>query len=163
MNSFQALCKLASEEQCCWNIYCTTCGHMHFRYAFSELAKGKSPEDSEWIVHKKKTSYKQELGAIPRRYSGTVKESILKICLAADLYGIAEKCSFPDWLGYLGLIINHFSSAELYSELSTCWAGQLMLVIPERTKCHFFLQEIISGERILTVRGLSLCEQALLR
>jgi len=49
MNQFEALCKLASDENWCWNLNCATCGHMHFRYAFSELAAAKSPEGGDWF------------------------------------------------------------------------------------------------------------------
>ena len=34
---FLSLCRLASQENWCWKIICTTCGHMHFRYGFKEL------------------------------------------------------------------------------------------------------------------------------
>jgi len=45
MNQFESLCKLASDETWCWDLSCTTCGHMHFQYAFLELIKGRSPTD----------------------------------------------------------------------------------------------------------------------
>ena len=56
MNKFEELCELASRENWCWKLYCTTCGHMDFRYSFSELADGKSPGEREWQIHKGLTS-----------------------------------------------------------------------------------------------------------
>lgn len=104
MNQFESLCILASNENWCWNLYCTTCGHMHFKYAFLELSNGKSPEDSDWITHSERTSFAKLLGPIPRLYTDSQKENILKICLDADIHSIANRCRFPDWLGYMGLV-----------------------------------------------------------
>ena len=50
-NPFEALCSLASREHWCWKMFCTTCGHMLFRYAFRQLASGTSPDDEGWLVH----------------------------------------------------------------------------------------------------------------
>tara|TARA_A100001035_G_C27377131_1_gene318358 strand:- start:375 stop:497 length:123 start_codon:yes stop_codon:yes gene_type:complete len=30
LNSFQAICDIATEEQWCWNLGCGLCGHMTF-------------------------------------------------------------------------------------------------------------------------------------
>ena len=66
MNQFEALCKLASDENWCWNLFCSTCGHMHFRYSFAELAIGKSPESKGWIIHKARTDNLNQLVTLPR-------------------------------------------------------------------------------------------------
>ena len=47
MNQFEAVCQLASHEGWCWDLNCTTCGNMHFTYAFKEMSLEKSPED-DW-------------------------------------------------------------------------------------------------------------------
>ena len=52
MNQFEAVCKLASDEWWCWDLNCTTCGNMHFTYAFKEMSQGKSPEDNDWLTNK---------------------------------------------------------------------------------------------------------------
>ena len=90
MNAFEALCKLASDEKWCWNLYCTTCGHMHFKYAFKELAKGKSPENPDWVVHKEENYLHRYLGQIPIKYADFSKIRVLKICLDANILSIAE-------------------------------------------------------------------------
>jgi hypothetical protein len=61
MNQFEELCKLASKENWCWNLVCTTCGHLHFKYSFLELASGKSPTDSNWLVHCRSTGYQKAI------------------------------------------------------------------------------------------------------
>lgn len=133
MNPFEALALIASEERWCWNLYCTTCGHTHFKYAFRELAKGKSPHDDGWIIRKQKTRYRDALGPLPKKYSPKEKERILEICSKASLSKISTECSFPDWLGYLGLVLHHMQpSSSAYKALSIAWAGQLLeMVTPE--------------------------------
>ena len=41
MNAFEAMSKLASQEKWCWNLNCTTCGQLHFRFGLVELTRGK--------------------------------------------------------------------------------------------------------------------------
>ena len=76
MNNFEELCKLASDENWCWNLFCTTCGHLHFKYAFSELAAGKSPKDQNWLIHRRHTRYTNLIGELPRNYSEKQKEQL---------------------------------------------------------------------------------------
>jgi hypothetical protein len=159
MNQFDELCKLASGEDWCWKLFCTTCGHMHFRYAFSELATGKSPVDSNWIVHGPNTRCLDSLGSLPRSYTDQQKEKIGNICLQADLASIASVCRFPDWLGYLGLVLEHMSSgAESYKKLSESWASQLSRLVSEDSQVHVRLAEIAEGKGLLNIKDLDACE-----
>lgn len=162
MNAFQALAILASEERWCWNIYCTTCGHLLFRYAFVELAKGKSPESSDWIIHARRTSYFDEFGKVPRQYSKEVKDRVLMICQGADLNALAERCRFPDWLGYLGLVIHHLAyHSDVSDDLSRLWAEQLLEKIPKGTEAYSRIKEVALGERMLSLDDLEMCEQTM--
>lgn len=159
MNKFEELCKLASDENWCWNLFCTTCGHMHFRYAFSELATGKSPADSNWFVHRRSTRYSNRLGSLPRSYTDQQREKIISICLQSDLSSIASFCKFPDWLGYLGLILEHMFSAEKpYRKLSESWALQLSGLVSEDSPLHARLNEISKGKGLLNIKDLESCE-----
>jgi len=158
MNQFESLCKLASDETWCWNLGCTTCGHMHFRYAFLELAKGKSPTDSQWQIHDRNTTY-DHLGSLPRNYTEEQKEIIHKICCEADLGIIESSCKFPDWLGYLGLILEHtYSGSKTYTELSSSWASQLIELVTSQSFIHARLQEIVEGNGVLCIKDLEECE-----
>lgn len=126
MNNFEELCKLASDENWCWNLFCTTCGHLHFKYAFSELAAGKSPIGQNWLIHRRHTSYMNLIGALPRNYTEKQKEQLHCICYEANISAIAAYCKFPDWLGYLGLILVHMNSqSKSFISLSCTWASQL--------------------------------------
>lgn len=159
MNQFEALCKLASEESWCWNLFCTTCGHMHFRYAFSELAAGKTPENKDWLIHGSNTRYSTVLGPLPRNYTDSEKERVIGICLKANIISIASSCKFPDWLGYLGLVLEHMrSGSKAYTLLSSNWASQLMTMVPQNTQIHARLKEIANGDGLLSITDLENCE-----
>ena len=159
MNKFDELCKLASDENWCWKLFCTTCGHMHFRYALSELAAGKSPTDSHWFIHGRNTSYANILGSLPRSYTEQQKEAVINICIKADISSIASFCKFPDWLGYLGLVLEHmYSSTEPYKKLSESWASQLSGQVSEDSPLQAKLSEIAQGKGLLTINDLEACE-----
>lgn len=134
-NAFEALCSLASEENWCWNLYCTTCWHMYFRYAFLELLKGHHPNDENWVTRKRNhRRLDNELGSVFRLGVLSLEEmdEIQKICAGADLKAIAASCRFPDWLGYLGLVLGHFGRIEhANNRLTLAWAPQLADMLPE--------------------------------
>ena len=161
MNQFEALCQLASEENWCWNLHCTTCGYLHFRYAFSELANGKSPEDKDWLIHTNKTQYHRLIGPLSRQYSESQKDKFLNICLDADLHTIAKTCKFPDWLGYLGLVLVHMlTNAQTYKSVSSKWASQLKELVLEHSQIHSRLSDIADNENILlNIKDLEGCER----
>jgi hypothetical protein len=159
MNQFEELCKLASDENWCWNLFCTTCGHMHFRHAFAELAAAKSPTGSDWIIHKRKTKYSDSLGPLPRNYTEKQKEMVNNICCNSSLSSIAEHCRFPDWLGYLGLVIVHmYSGAESYKKLSESWALQLSELVTDGSSIYQRLSEVAKGKGMLNIKDLEACE-----
>ena len=164
MNNFEALCQLASDENWCWNLYCITCGHLHFKYAFHELARGKSPEDQDWIIHSSETQHHRFFGSQSGQYSDTQKDKFLNICFDADLHSIDKKCKFPDWLGYLGLVLVHmFTNAQSYKSVSSKWASQLKELVPEHSQIYFRLSEIADSKRLLNIKDLEGCETYMLQ
>ena len=168
-NQFECLCKLASDEDWCWNLQCTTCGHQIFRYAFRLMSRGIKIQDearmtlgnvyraSGWIVRVENNNgdYEGQLCKIPSFAQGwpeSVKDTIANICAEADLEVIANNCKYPDWRGYLGLIAAHMSSdSDAYKNLSINWAKQL-LEMGEGEASEFDLQEVANGERTLSWR-----------
>ena len=157
-NQFEVLCELASSEHWCWNLACTTCGHMHFRYAFVELANGKSPNDINWIVHNKRHDY-SSIGELPRSYSIEQKEEVIKICLQADIKAVAKNSSFPDWLGYLGLVLSHtYRDSPSYKALSATWAVQLKQLVYPKTEISSRLKDLSEGQGLLSLNDLEQCE-----
>lgn len=167
-NQFECLCKLASDEDWCWNLQCTTCGHQMFRYAFRLMSRGIKIQDearmtlgnvyraSGWIVRKENNgNYRNQLCIIPSFAQGwpeSVKDTIANICAEADLEVIANNCKYPDWRGYLGLVAAHMNSdSDAYKNLSINWAKQL-LEMGEGEASEFDLQEVANGERTLSWR-----------
>lgn len=163
MNPFESLCKLASKENWCWNIYCTTCGHMHFRYAFREIAHGVYPDSPNWIITSGRTHYDNGWRFNPRDYSEDQIKTVLQICMGSNLKAISNNCEFPDWLGYLGLVLHHFITDDTESqELSKIWAKQLMSMVPEDSISYMQMSDIVLNRRqYLTVSDLELIEQDL--
>lgn len=180
-NQFNALCELASAEGWCWNLACTTCGHLHFRYGFLELASGKSVNDSDWIVHRRKTAYAKQLGTLPKNYSESQKESVLIICKDANIAEIALVCKFPDWLGFLGLVLvdmnpkndRNFETLQdglffdvpqsnRYLEVSQSWASQLKNLVMADSSIWHQLDKISSNELTLTLENLESIESNLI-
>lgn len=163
MNQFEELCKLASAENWCWNLSCTTCGHRHFRYAFAEIIINKLPTSSDWIIHSDNTDYFNSLGPLPRNYSEKQKATLHLICCDSSLASIAASCKFPDWLGYLGLIINHMHSPrESYKELSKNWASQLYDLVTKGSPISIRLSEISIGKGLINIKDLEACESNIL-
>ena len=153
-NSFEALCELAEKEDWCWTIACTTCGHTHFRYAFQEIARGKSPADEDWIVRNEIKDFKESIGRFPRRFEIKEKIKVLEICLEANITDPRIH------LGYLGLVLHHmgskpidyqyfyerrgdfkdmversplFKARSLYEELSRKWAKDMLSTVNRKS------------------------------
>jgi len=161
MNTFEQLCKLASEENWCWKLECSTCATMHFRCAFFELAKGKSPKNSSWDVYFSE-QLPSEYEFMPWEYAENEKKALHEICVTSNLARIAASCKFPDWLGYLGLVLEFTKSdSSEYRELSKVWASQLSELMPKTSDIKNLLGEISRGEGDLTVAELEQCEEAL--
>ncbi len=132
---------------------------MHFRYAFVELANGKSPVDPDWQVHAQNTDFRS-MGEFPSRFNIEQIQAILKVCLDADILAIAKNCRFPDWLGFLGLVLTHTSgSGSAYQQLSMKWAAQLIKVVLTGTPIFQKLINIADGAGKLVIADLECIEQ----
>ncbi len=159
-NAFEELCILASKEDWCWKISCTTCGHLHFKYSFAEIANGKTPANGNWLIHSNKTNYTQRLGNIPRNFAPNQKQKAIEICKDSNLARIAKECKFPDWLGYLGLVLHHLGgNPEDDRKLSLSWASQLKNLVPASSRSYTNLESICStNSKLLSLADLENCE-----
>ena len=164
MNAFESLCALASKERWCWKLYCTTCGTMHLRYSLQEIAKGISPEDEDWIINGRDTHYKDRLGVLPKTFTPEVNESVQRVCLDANISSIAQNCVFPDWLGYLGFVLElMYSRSSVYKAMSDKWASQLMSLVPEKSRSYSHLSDIVNSENgLLAIHDLEKIENDML-
>lgn len=137
---------------------------MHFRYSLLELARGKDPRQEGWVVNSGRTRYADELGPFPREYSDEEKELILKACASASLRRISKVCQFPDWLGYLGLVlVLARCEKQIYLKTATVWAWQLReLVHASSSASARLLACIAESNQLLSFSDLELVESALL-
>ena len=94
-----------------------------------------------------------------RPRSSPEKEKIIKICLKASIRYIADNCKFPDWLGYLGLLLYEVEEAGSYGSLSLNWTKQLKEYVVSHYKLEDAeienrLGQVISGDRLLDIGDL---------
>lgn len=164
---FDALCALASSENWCWKMTCTTCGHMLFRYGFWQLASGQSPCDPGWLVHHDHPALRRgrplpELGPIPSLTAWPIEQQrrLHQVASAADISLIAARCEFPAWLGYLGLALHYTEDAEKEERLLTRgWVRQLSaLVSPSSAATELLATIAANPDSLLTWRHLEAVE-----
>lgn len=146
-NAFTSLCALASREQWCWNIFCWTCGHMHFRYGFYELSEGRHPEETGWRTKGQPNRFTESLGDLQ-----TITEAIQHserlhhILSEASLEKIAALCRFPDYLCYLGLGLYYTHQLEQQHRLLTpLWGEQLLDMVENGSPTATLLGRRLSG------------------
>ena len=162
---FCALCVLASREDWCWKICCTTCGHMYFRYSFKELIAGKHPDDSSWIVRQENHHVLNSLGPMPSLSGWSLEEqrSLAQILVHTDIGAVHQACRFPDWLGYLGLALAYTEDAEWKDRTITpAMVPRLVALVSGNPSCSCFLEELLSAkDRHLRWRDLKTVESAI--
>ncbi|MGI8494506.1 MAG: hypothetical protein ACR2L1_04230 [Pyrinomonadaceae bacterium] len=90
----------------------------------------------------------------------TTLQRSLAICKEANLDRIAKECKFPDWLGYLGLVLYHLGGdSDADGQLSISWASQLKKLVPPNSRSFINLESICStSSRTLNLSDLELCE-----
>lgn len=160
-NAFEALCELASSEGWCWNICCSTCGHMYFRYAFIELLLGKHPDSSTWITRQSNHhSLNSRLGNAVSdilKLDKDQQQQLIGIFAGASLTNLRRACRFPDWLGYMGLALLYTEEAEPEGRtLTKAWLPQLLEFIPSTSPTHETYKKYNQdNDQILTWRSLS--------
>jgi len=106
-NAFVALCDLASREDWCWNLTCTTCGHVTFRQALKDLSDGAHPDSANWRLHRRRI-----LRNAPRSLTIEEQHALVRVVSGASLRDIIHVSKFPDWLGFYGLALNYTRDAE---------------------------------------------------
>ena len=135
-NPFDLVCILASEDSWCSRLYCTTCGCLNFRYAFADLAKGKSPEDKDWVVRygRAKDQGWMRTHEFNWRdgFTDEQKEAVMSICADADIGFIKANSKSPEWPSYFGLMLHFMLSKSDTCKLAAAhWAEQLKELIPQ--------------------------------
>jgi hypothetical protein len=162
-NGFVELCQLADRESWCWNLHCTTCGHMHWRYGLYELSLGRVPDASEWLTHKHARQLSR-LGGLK-----DVTEALLENCnlpqilAEADLVSVAETCRFPDYLGYLGIALAYARRCEeRIPVLTDAWPPQLKRIVMNDSDAATMLDALMSQRhQVLVWKDLESIERAI--
>jgi len=164
-NAFNALCLLASREKWCWKLFCTTCGHGHFRCALFELAEGRHPEKDGWLTRQRPPASAHTLGDWQTITTAIQQsERLHRLLAGASLTDIAEHCGFPDYLGYLGLALNYTEQLEQRNRLLTpLWSTQLLDIVEKDSSAASMLRKRISlTDRWLTWRDLDGLENSVI-
>jgi len=166
-NSFVALCEYASQNNWCWKITCTTCGHSAFKVAFSKLVKDQHPDnDSFWPLGKSNSTQLKEADDnddFRRRASLENQLKLASIVSDAKISHIQQVAKFPDWLGYIGLVIHHCPSHQARKLLSDAYIPQFIEITSEDRELSGYFKKMQSDDGILSINDLSKVESVFLR
>ncbi len=161
-NPFVALSEIASQNNWCWKLVCTTCGHSAFRVAFSKIIHGKHPDDeSFWPYGKDAPDSLKEIdsfGDFRRNASIGSQMKLASIVASAKLSEIETVVKFPDWLGYIGLAIDHCSSREARKIISDSLLPQFVLMLKDDEEICKYFEYKLNNQELLSINDLSRIE-----
>lgn len=88
----------------------------------------------------------------------------LETFIDADIESIRATCKYPDWLGYLGVVLFKFDAqTPSFGKLSQSWASQLINLVREDSHAYQHLTDVINGNDRLSPRSMEMCEYTLLK
>lgn len=151
-NAFEAMCRMASGEIWCWNLSCTTCGNQDFRYGLYQLASGRHPASSEWDTFNTRTDDSLEWHNIRSimDWPDSKKAMLSDVLSGASLKAIARQSKFPDWLGYLGVVLHMAAQDDEFARhLTKSWLPELRLMVQPRSMSRNRLDEVRSAREPL--------------
>ena len=160
-NAFVALCEYASKHNWCWKIHCTTCGHSDFRVAFSKLVRGQHPDNEEfWSKGKDKYSLCQERDQYNDFLSWDVSDSsqikLADIVASSKILDIQSVSSFPNWLGYIGLVLSHCQHTDARKVISGALIPQFISMLENNGSDCKWLKE---PNKVLSIKDLEIVER----
>lgn len=164
-NAFVSLCENASEHHWCWNLHCTTCGHMGFKVAFSKIIRGEHPDnESFWPKDKENHALLSEgddyNDFLSWRASDSAQIKLAIIVSEATIRDIQSVSLFPDWLGYIGLVLSHCSNNEAIEIISNSFIPQFISILESNGSDNKWLKE---PNKVLTIKDLEIIEKCLCR
>lgn len=164
-NPFTALCEVASQNNWCWNINCTTCGHSAFKVSFSKIIKGQHPDkDLFWPYGKENHSPLKEMDDCRDFFRNTsIKNQMDLASIVAEvkLSDIQEVAKFPDWLGYIGLVMHHCSSRDAQKIISDAFLPQFIALVKYK-KLSEYLKGKQTKDQYLSINDLNMIERSML-
>lgn len=166
-NSFVALCEVASQNNWCWNLSCTTCGHGAFKVAFSKLVRGEHPDDeSFWPKGKENHSPLIEMDKYNEFTRNTTavgnQLDLAEIVAKANILDIQLIAKFPDWLGYIGLVLHHCYNPEANKNISDSLLPQFIDLVQNDTLTCDYLKKRQSKQNLLNIYDLAKVENSLI-
>jgi hypothetical protein len=165
-NAFNALCELASINNWCWNIYCTTCGHSLFKASFNELIKGKHPDQKDWILTDW-NSLKTLKHPYPKIQNWIIdqQKTLAVIISNSSMVDLSLISDSTDWLGYLGLGLKYSKDFEHKTkQITLSIIPQLIEMIGNDENVETILYRMLEVDgREIRWTDLELIEKLLLR
>jgi len=163
-NSFIALCDFASHNNWCWKLACSTCGNSDFRVAFSKIARNQHPDDEAFWTHckgnrsllKEADDYRDFFGNV----SVATQMKLASIVAGAKVADIQTVAKFPDWLGYIGLVIYHCPNRDSRRIISNAFLHQFITMVKNNEEIYKYLQEKQLKQELLNIDDLSKIERA---
>lgn len=152
-NAFERICLRASSGRWCWKIWCGTCGHAAFKYAFLQLAAGTHPGSEEWVSPNNFREASKRLGRLSQLplLPADGQAILSQVLSSSSVTGISERCTFPDWLGYLGLGLFHTREHEHETRaLTKAWLPELLELLPADSPSAQYFREILRSDGCLT-------------
>lgn len=135
-NEFEKVCIIASKNNWCWKLNCTTCGCLDIRGAFYYIGLGKSVPDNIKRISELKINY-----SIYEPLPNEVLNEFLQSVIKADLFEINKNCKFPDWLGYIGIILYLFGGWSGYFGIAR-EMGRIPIVDVVKAYCPQFIKMV---------------------
>jgi hypothetical protein len=171
-NPFVALCKYASQNNWCWKLVCTTCMHQNFRISFSKIIRGLHPDKDEFWTSDdggKNSFAKEDLNKYNdflRNANLDNQKKLAEIVSKAKIADIQSVAKFPDWLGYIGLALEHCDSGlVVYSKkiISDSFLPQFVLLLKNKGKISEsdYLQKQYEDSEIISLSDLETIESLL--
>ena len=161
-NPFVALCEYASQNNWCWKLFCTTCGHGAFKVAFSKLIQDQHPDnDSFWPHGRSNSDPLKELdnnNDFWRAASIANQLKLASIVAGAKISDIQVVAKFPDWLGYIGLVINHCPDRNARKLFSDAFIPQFIEMTKENKELSDYFKKMQSEDGMLSINDLSRIE-----
>ncbi len=155
-NSFVGLCEYASQKNWCWKLWCTTCGHQELSVGLLKIAYGLNPDCEEFLQSGISSSHVHySRNGIP---SLDIQEELARCVASASLEEIRKVSKYPDWLGYVGLAINHCSSYSARKIISDSYLPQFILMFDKNIDLQNYLREKQSKGELLNIEDLSIIE-----
>lgn len=139
---------------------------MVFRWALKAIAEGVYPDDPKWSVHWDKTQTSSMLAALngPLPSLGHWRQEMQYAIQGAvrgfNLSNIISAAPFPDWLGYLGILLRYTEGAENENLMLTNEiVPQLIFIIEPGTPAESKLRQCIEMGSPIRWKDLELVER----